>query len=79
MKIADPRVDRLSGMYNPKKTKYAEIECTLAPAPPHEPKQRDQWLNKLKDMDALCHIVRVFEDPAVFHAKGSVATLAILL
>jgi GTP-binding protein YchF len=33
---------------------------------------REQWLNKLKDMDALCHIVRAFEDPAVFHPKGSV-------
>jgi GTP-binding protein YchF len=75
VKVADTRIDKLSAMYNPKKTKYAEIECTLAPAPPHEPKQRDQWLNKLKDMDALCHIVRVFDDPAVFHAKGSVDAL----
>jgi GTP-binding protein YchF len=75
VKVADPRVDKLSAMYNPKKTKHAEIECTLAPAPPHEPKQRDQWLNKLKDMDALCHIVRAFDDPAVFHAKGSVDAL----
>ncbi len=75
VKVADPRVDKLSAMYQPKKTKYAEIECTLAPAPPHEPKPREQWLNKLKDMDALCHVVRAFEDPAVFHAKGSVDPL----
>ncbi len=75
VKVADPRVDKLSGMYNPKKTKHAEIECTLAPAPPHEAKPRDQWLNKLKDMDALCHIVRAFDDPAVFHSKGSVDAL----
>ena len=75
VKVADPRVDKLSAMYNPKKTKYAEIECTLAPAPPHEPKPREQWLNKLKDMDALCHVVRAFDDPAVFHASGSVDPL----
>jgi len=72
VKVADPRVDILSAMYRPQKTKYAEIECTLAPAPPHEPKQRDQWLNKLKEMDAFCHVVRAFEDPSVFHPKGSV-------
>lgn len=72
VKVADPRIDKLVAMYNPKKTRYAEIEVTLAPAPPHEPKPREQWLNKLKNMDALCHIVRAFEDPAVFHAKGSV-------
>src|SRR5437867_5428056 len=75
VKVADPRIDKLSAMYNPKKTKYAEIEVTLAPAPPHEPKPREQWLNKLKNMDALCHIVRAFEDAAVFHAKGSVDPL----
>ncbi len=75
VKVADPRIDKLSAMYNPKKTKYAEIECTLAPAPPHEPKPREQWLNKLKDMDAFCHIVRAFEDPAVFHPKGTVDAL----
>ena len=75
VKVADPRVDKLSAMYNPKKTKHAEIECTLAPAPPHEAKPREQWLNKLKDMDALCHVVRAFEDPAVFHVSGSVDAL----
>jgi ribosome-binding ATPase len=75
VKVADPRVDKLTAMYNPKKTKYAEIECTLAPAPPHEPKPREQWLNKLKDMDAFCQIVRAFEDPAVFHMNGTVDPL----
>ncbi len=61
VKIADPRVDKLSAMYNPKKTKYAEIECTLAPAPPQQAKARDQWLQTLKNMDALCHVVRAFD------------------
>jgi GTP-binding protein YchF len=75
VKVADPRVDKLSAMYKPKKTKYAEVECTLAPAPPHEPKAREQWLNKLKDMDALCQVVRAFEDASVFHVNGSVDPL----
>lgn len=75
VKVTDPRVDELSALYKPKKTKYAEIECTLAPAPPKDAKPREQWLGKLKDMDALCHVVRAFEDPAVFHASGSVDPL----
>jgi GTP-binding protein YchF len=74
-RVADPRVDQLSALYKPKKTKYAEIECTLAPAPPKEQKPREQWLVKLKDMDAFCHVVRAFEDEAVFHAAGSVDPL----
>ncbi len=75
VKVTDPRVDRLSALYKPKKTKYAEIECTLAPALPKDGKLREQWLGKIKDMDALCHVVRAFEDPAVFHASGSVDPL----
>ena len=75
VKVTDPRVDELSALYTPKKTKYAEIECTLAPAPPKDAKPREQWLGKLKDVDALCHVVRAFEDPAVFHASGSVDAL----
>src|SRR5690242_3043055 len=71
-RVTDPRIDKLSALYKPKKTKYAEIEVTLAPAPPKEAKPREQWLAKLKDMDALCHVVRAFEDEAVFHAAGSV-------
>lgn len=75
VKVADQRVDTLSALYKPKKTKHAEIECTLAPPPPHEAKPREQWLNKLKDMDALCHVARAFEDAAVFHVNGSVDAL----
>ncbi len=75
VKVTDPRIDKLNALYKPKKTKYAEIECTLAPAPPKDAKPREQWLGKLKDMDALCHVVRAFEDEAVFHASGSVDPL----
>ena len=75
VRVTDPRVDALSALYKPKKTKYAEIECTLAPAPPKDAKPLEQWLGKLKDMDALCHVVRAFDDPAVFHASGSVDPL----
>ncbi len=75
VKVTDPRVDKLSALYQPKKTKYAEIECTLAPAPPKDARPREQWLGKLKDMDALCHVVRAFDDPTVFHASGSIDPL----
>lgn len=64
VKVADPRVDTLCELYRPKKTRYAEIECTLAPAPPLDAKPREHWLNKLKDMDALCHVVRAFDKTA---------------
>lgn len=73
VKVADPRIDKLSAMYNPKKTRYTEIECMLAPVPPSEPKPREQWLNKLKDMDAFCHVVRGFDDSNLFQAGSPLA------
>ena len=75
VKVADPRIDKLSAMYNPQKTRTTEIECTLAPAPPAESKPREQWLNKLKDMDAFCHVVRSFDDPILSQAGGTVDAL----
>jgi ribosome-binding ATPase YchF (GTP1/OBG family) len=85
VKVADPRVDKLAAMYNPKKTKYAEIEVTLAPAPPQPTKARDQWLQTLKNMDALCHIVRAFErdtDPQrdihQIHLELSISDLSLI-
>ena len=75
VRVTDSRVDKLSALYKPKRTKYAEIECTLTPAPPKEAKPREQWLGKLKDMDAICHVVRAFDDESIFHAGGSVDPL----
>lgn len=85
VKVADPRVDKLSAMYQPQKTRYAEIEVTLVPAPPQQAKPREQWLQTLKNMDALCHIVRAFErqtDPQddlnQIHLELSISDLSLI-
>jgi GTP-binding protein YchF len=75
VKVADPRLDKLAALYQPQRTRYAEIDCILAPPMPADPKHREQWLNHLKEVDALCHVVRAFEAPAVFHVAGSVDPL----
>ncbi len=72
--VPDPRVDRLSGMFHPKKTIYAKVtyadiaglegggKATIA----------GQLLNQLTQMDGFLLVVRAFENDNVPHPAGSV-------
>lgn len=73
--VPDPRVDRLSAMFNPRKTTYAKVTYAdiagLAKGV-SEGGLSGPLLNTLSQSDALLHVVRAFEDPDVPHAEGSV-------
>ncbi len=60
--VPDSRVDSLSGMYNPRKTIYAQVEYML-PAPAEQvkeaAKEQSIW-TQARDCDALIHVVRNF-------------------
>ncbi len=67
VKVPDARVDALAGLYHPKKTVYAEITfCDVAAAPASgQAKGLDeQVLRAMREVDALCHVVRGFASPA---------------
>ncbi len=71
--VPDPRVDKLSGMFNPRKTIYAKV--TYADIAGLEGTQKGlsgNLLNHLAQMDAYIHVVRAFEDDNVPHPSGSV-------
>ncbi|NCC52999.1 MAG: redox-regulated ATPase YchF [Spartobacteria bacterium] len=70
--VRDPRVDRLSAMYTPKKTKYAEIEIALPPDIQPATARGAAWITPLRNVDALLQVVRAFEADSVFHVEGSV-------
>lgn len=73
--VRDPRFDVLCKMYEPHKQKPAEIEFNLFPALRIDQQGQNQWLAKIREMDAICYIVRSFQDPAIFHAAASVDPL----
>jgi len=62
VRVPDERVDILSGMYNPKKTIYAQIEYFL-PRSAGQAKEKNQdqgfWA-KVRESDALIHVIRNF-------------------
>jgi ribosome-binding ATPase len=67
IKVPDPRVDFLAGVYSPKKVTYAEV--TFVDFPPARDAQKRSVLDQeavtaLRDADALVEVVRGFPDLA---------------
>src|SRR4051812_540633 len=72
-KVPDARLDRMTAMYNPKKRVAATIEfADLAMPVQAGAAQALVDVAAFKNADALVHVVRAFEDPAVAHPAGSV-------
>ena len=73
--VPDPRVDKLSAMFNPKKTIYAKVTyADIAGLDGSSAKTgiSGVLLNQLTQMDGFIHVVRCFEDESVPHPAGSV-------
>ena len=70
--VRDPRVDVLSAMFKPKRTKYAEIELELPPDIQPDNSRSAAWLEPIRRTDGLIHVVRAFESDQVYHILNSV-------
>jgi hypothetical protein len=65
VKVPDPRVDALAALYQPRKTTYAEITFTDV-AGGTSARQLDRAvLNSMREVDALCQVLRAFDSPAL--------------
>src|SRR6058998_3743383 len=72
-KVPDARLDRLTAMYNPRKRVPATVEFTdLAATAAAGGAKALVDVVAYKNADALVHVVRAFQDPAVPHPSGSV-------
>ena len=73
--VPDPRVTKLSGMFNPKKTIYAKVTyADIAGLEAGSAKSgiSGQLLNQLNQMEGLILVVRGFTDENVMHPSGSI-------
>ena len=82
VKVPDPRLDRLAEIFHPKRIVHADVTYVDLPAPPASSEGRigteelpPEHLARLRDSDALLHVVRAFENPSVPHPAGSVDPL----
>lgn len=71
-RVPDPRVDALAKIFEPPKVTYASVEYLDFPAISKESLRDPSYLASLRVVDALAHVLRVFESDTVPHEKGSV-------
>ena len=70
--VPDVRLERLAEIYQPKKTIHASVEYVDTPGSVIELARTGLQAASLKEMDALAHVVRVFEDSTVPSPAGGV-------
>src|ERR1039458_7251525 len=66
-RVPDERLDKLSPLYSPKKTTYASVEFVNVAAIGQEALKETAFLTSLRNVDALIHVLRAFEDEAIAH------------
>ena len=66
-RVPDQRLDKLSALYNPKKTTYATVEYADVAAIGKEALKETAFLTSLRNVDALIHVLRAFEDDSIPH------------
>ena len=66
-KVPDDRLDRLAALYNPKKLVHASVEYVDLGAIGQEALKESAYLGHLRQVDAVAHVLRAFEDPAIPH------------
>jgi GTP-binding protein YchF len=74
-KVPDERLDKLAALYNPKKTVHASIEYVDVAAIGKEALKETAYTGLLRNVDALAHVLRAFDDPSVPH-DGPLAPLS---
>lgn len=72
VRVPDVRVDRLAAMFKPQKTVYATIEYMDMPGSVIELARTGVQSQALRELDALVHVVRAFQDEAIPMEQGSV-------
>ena len=74
--VPDERLDKLTQMYNPQKTTHAVVEFVdiagLVKGASKGEGLGNKFLSHIREVDAICEVVRCFENPNVVHVDGSI-------
>ena len=66
-RVPDERLDKLAALYSPKKTTYATVDYVDVAAIGQEVLKETAFLTSLRNVDALIHVLRAFEDDSIPH------------
>jgi len=74
-RVPEPRLEKLATLFQPKKTTYATVEYVDVGGMQKDRARDSAVLAPLREVDALAHVLRAFDDPSVAHSAGSVDPL----
>ena len=74
-RVPEPRIDKLAALYRPKKVTHATVQYVDVGGLQKDRARDAAVLAPLREVDALAHVVRVFENPAVPRSAGSIDPL----
>src|ERR1041384_8331472 len=66
-KVPDERLDKLADLYHPKKLTHATVDYVDLGAIGQEALKESGYIGHLRQVDALAHVVRAFEDDSIPH------------
>src|SRR5512146_1023955 len=66
-KVPDERLDKLAALYSPKKLTHTSVEYVDVGAIGQDALKESAYIGHLRQVDALAHVVRAFDDPAIPH------------
>jgi GTP-binding protein YchF len=69
-RVPDERLDRLMALYTPRKLTYTSVEYLDVAALGQEALKETTYLTTLRNVDALVHVLRAFDDPVMPHADS---------
>src|SRR6266436_390019 len=67
-KVPDHRLDRLAAQCNPKKLTHAAVEYVDLGAIGQDALKESGYIGHLRNVDAIAHVVRAFEDNSIPHS-----------
>ncbi len=74
--VPDERIDKLCEMYDPDKTTYATVEFVdiagLVKGASRGEGLGNKFLSHIREVDAIVHVVRCFENPNIVHIDGCI-------
>ncbi len=79
--VPDAKLDRLAGIFRPKKVTYASVEYVDLPGLKRgegktvDSREMTSYLANLKNVDALVQVVRAFKDDNIPHSEGDINPL----
>ncbi len=74
-RVPDQRLDQLGDLFHPRKLTHATVELVDVASLTQESLRDGSGIAALRNVDALIHVVRAFDDPSVPHMAGDVNPL----